>query len=299
MPPWNSAKAKVQLRLSVQRLRTLQQKKEAQAKSTRRDIATLLERGKIETARVKVETSAYVAPLPSRDVGMECKLLIIPLSSVINEDIHVELLELLELYCELLLARFGLLEQNTREPDPGVSEGVCSIIHAAPRTELKASESLELHVLRDILMHKYGREFSLAVMENRNGCVSDRVVRKLGVDTPSAELVDAYLVEIAKGYGIEWVPPGTKDHNAGTEGGIKESGPDAEKVPVPPDQPNLEKDATVGSTTKSSHNALPNSPDIKDSKPSLAAAKSPKSNPEPAEDDFDALAKRFAALKKR
>ncbi|KAF8204303.1 regulator of Vps4 activity in the MVB pathway-domain-containing protein [Mycena galopus ATCC 62051] len=147
MPPWNAPKAKVQLRLSVQRLRILQQKKEAQAKASRRDIASLLERGKVETARIKVET-------------------------IINEDIHVELLELLELYSELLLARFGLLDQNTREPDPGIAEGVCSIIHAAPRTELK-----ELHVLRDILMHKYGREFSMAVMENRDECVSDRVRR--------------------------------------------------------------------------------------------------------------------------
>ena len=43
--------------LSIQRLRTLQEKKEAQAKSARRDIATLLERGKLETARVKVENS--------------------------------------------------------------------------------------------------------------------------------------------------------------------------------------------------------------------------------------------------
>lgn len=34
-------------RLSVQRLRTLQEKKEAQAKSARRDIATLLERGRL------------------------------------------------------------------------------------------------------------------------------------------------------------------------------------------------------------------------------------------------------------
>lgn len=32
--------------------------------------------------------------------------------AVINEDIHVELLELLELYSELLLARFGLLDQK-------------------------------------------------------------------------------------------------------------------------------------------------------------------------------------------
>jgi hypothetical protein len=50
--------------LSVQRLRILQQKKEAQAKASRRDIATLLERGKIETARVKVENSTYIYLTP-------------------------------------------------------------------------------------------------------------------------------------------------------------------------------------------------------------------------------------------
>jgi len=43
--------------LSVQRLRIAQQKKEAQAKSSRRDIALLLEKGKVESARVKVEAS--------------------------------------------------------------------------------------------------------------------------------------------------------------------------------------------------------------------------------------------------
>lgn len=31
-------------------------------------------------------------------------------SVVINEDIHLELLELMELYCELLIARFSLVE---------------------------------------------------------------------------------------------------------------------------------------------------------------------------------------------
>lgn len=38
--------------------------------------------------------------------------LLLPNRTVIHEDINVELLELLELYCELLLARFGLLEQK-------------------------------------------------------------------------------------------------------------------------------------------------------------------------------------------
>jgi len=41
--------------------------------------------------------------------------------------------------------------------------------------------SLELHVLREMLMHKFGREFSINVMENKDGCVNERV-RLHGVD---------------------------------------------------------------------------------------------------------------------
>lgn len=47
-------------RLSVQRLRTVQQKREALAKSSRRDIALSLEKGKIESARIKVEAGQVV-----------------------------------------------------------------------------------------------------------------------------------------------------------------------------------------------------------------------------------------------
>lgn len=33
---------------------------------------------------------------------------------------------------------------------------------------------LELQVLREMLMHKYGREFSIGVMDNKDSCVSER-----------------------------------------------------------------------------------------------------------------------------
>ena len=83
-----------------------------------------------------------------------------------------------------------------------MAEGVNAIIHAAPRTELKGNIRsplpraliypyvciccwicidkndfivTELHLLRDILMHKYGREYSQAVMDNKDGCVTERV----------------------------------------------------------------------------------------------------------------------------
>ncbi|RDX51941.1 DUF292-domain-containing protein [Lentinus brumalis] len=276
MVPWNAAKAK--------RLRTLQEKKNAQAKASRRDIAMLLEKGRIETARIKTE-------------------------NIINEDVYVELLELLELYCELLIARFGLLDQNTREPDPGVSEGVCAIIYAAPRTELK-----ELHILRDLLMHKYGREFSLAVMENRDGCVSERVARKLNVATPPSSLVDAYLSEIAKGYGIAWSPPkpeGTDDgQDDGPEGGVKEAA-DKKAAQGEPASPRPLDAVAISAEARSAGVRTPKLPELPAEEeaplarsektaatPKLAPSADPPKKDE-EEDEFDVLAKRFEALKKR
>src|SRR5436305_306906 len=79
----------VQLKMSVNRLRLMQQKQSALAKQARRELAQLLEQGKEESARIRVE-------------------------NIIREDLFVEMLEILELYCELLLARFGLLEQMYR-----------------------------------------------------------------------------------------------------------------------------------------------------------------------------------------
>ncbi|EIW64033.1 DUF292-domain-containing protein [Trametes versicolor FP-101664 SS1] len=288
MVPWNSAKAKVQLRLGVQRLRTLQEKKSAQAKAARRDIALLLEKGKVETARIKVE-------------------------NIINEDVYVELLELLEMYCELLISRFGLLDQSTREPDPAVSEGVCAVIYAAPRTELK-----ELQILRDILMHKFGREFSIAVMENKDRIVSERVTRKLDISTPSSALVDAYLGEIAKGYGVAWsppIPPSTKDEDedGGPDGGVTER-PEEPATPAKAAAPSAALDspkpldaAAISAEARSAGVRTPKLPEVpvEEKAPRVeksAGLASPPADPPakaPQEDEFTALAKRFEALKKR
>ncbi|KAI0304632.1 regulator of Vps4 activity in the MVB pathway-domain-containing protein [Russula brevipes] len=256
--------------LSVQRLRTLQDKKEAQAKVARRDIATLLERGKVETARIKVE-------------------------SIIHEDIYLELLELLELYCELLIARFGLVEQNTREPDPAVSEGICSIIYAAPRTELK-----ELHILRDLLMHKYGREFSVAVMENRDDCVSERVLKKLVNDMPSTDLVEGYLSEIARGYGVRWNSDPKQvgdDQRSDPRVVVRRlclgSAPHVARDIVTPLSDNEKFMSGGGEGTP----RLPDIPPTEDDD-GKGGDEGIVSKPSP-EDDFAMLAKRFEALKKR
>lgn len=131
-----------------------------------------IQQGKEESARIRVE-------------------------NIIRSDITTELHEVLELYCELLLARTGLLE--AKECDPGLEEAIKSLIHAAPRTEVK-----ELQQTRALLVEKYGKEFAMEAIENSDGKVAERVLKKLKVEPPSAELVTLYLTEIAKTYGVNW-----------------------------------------------------------------------------------------------
>jgi vacuolar protein sorting-associated protein IST1 len=113
---------------------------------------------------------------------------------------------MLELYCELVLARSQLLDppsspysspapQNAIPLDPALEEAVRSLIYAAPRTEVK-----ELHAARALLVEKFGKEVALASMEGEG--VAERVLNKLRVETPKQELVDAYLSEIARFYGV-------------------------------------------------------------------------------------------------
>lgn len=84
-----------------------QQKETALAKVNRRQMAQLLETGKEESARIRVE-------------------------NIIRQDISVELMEILELYCELLLARIGLMEAKYLRQFPK-SLSPRHILHAQTR----------------------------------------------------------------------------------------------------------------------------------------------------------------------
>ncbi|ATY58414.1 hypothetical protein CCM_05356 [Cordyceps militaris CM01] len=165
-------KVKVQLKLAIARLRMVQQRDEQLGKTQRRAMAQLLESGKVDSATIRVE-------------------------NIIRSDIISELHEMIELYCELLLARSGLMEGA--QVDPGLEEAIQSLIYAAPKTEIK-----ELATVRQLLAEKYGKEFVLAATDNAEGKVNEKVVKKLSVEPPRKELVQGYLEEIARAYGVDW-----------------------------------------------------------------------------------------------
>jgi vacuolar protein sorting-associated protein IST1 len=130
---FNPTKTKVQLKLALNRLQLLQQKKTALSQNTRREIGQLLKQSKFESARVRVE-------------------------HVIREDFLVEALELLQLYVDTLLARFGLVTTLSyriliRELDAGIAEAVTVLVYAAPRVDIQ-----ELSIIREQLIQKYGKD---------------------------------------------------------------------------------------------------------------------------------------------
>lgn len=270
----------------------VQQRETALAKVNRRQMAQLLEQGKEESARIRVE-------------------------NIIRQDISVELMEILELYCELLLARVQLMEakcvtalnqqniergliQDSRECDPGLEEAIKSIIYAAPRTEIK-----ELQQVRQLLVEKYGKEFALAAIENTDGKVGDRVLKKLRVEPPSETLVTLYLKEIARTYGIPWrqtppsTPPPMDDDDEPSTGEAILNDPIAADLAQATPPRAMRGPINVAPPSPSTENVhpvikLPDPPTLRQPPLKKAAAPVKKTNPL----DDDDLAKRFAALKR-
>ena len=259
----------------------------------------MIQQGKDESAKIRVE-------------------------NIIRSDIDTELLEILELYCELLLARTGLME--AKECDPGLEEAVRSIIYAAPRTDIK-----ELQQARALLVEKYGKDFALEAMDNKDGKVAERVVKKLRTEPPPRELVVLYLQEIARTYGVQW-PKKVRNETDGDNDNDDDEPTGGEKIKTPeaplttdelskatpprdlgPRSPVHIAPPSPSTDKPSPSIKLPGPPDLKPSvKMTEAGRTGPKSevkkptagiNPvKPAVagkiPDIDDLAKRFAALKK-
>lgn len=302
-------KLKSTLRLLIPRLRNAQKKDTAISIADRREMADLLRQNREASARIRVE-------------------------NIIHTDITVELMEILELYAELLLARAGLLDvrdknvkdglvsKDAADEATGLEEAAASIIYAAPRLP---RDVRELGLVRSMLIDRFGKDFALRAQENEGNVVPDRIVRKLSVEPPKADLVQAYLEEIARTYSVDWplykqdldqARQEVDDEDDGDDGGAKEqpiladgAAPTTPKAkdlslgPLPPrSQPNVEGSkspvsvAPPGARTDNPNPKvnLPGGGQVKaqDRKPSAGGALG-------APPTVDDLASRFRALGKK
>ncbi|KAK4430218.1 ist1 [Sesamum alatum] len=169
------AKCKTCLTLAISRIKLLQNKRDVHLKLMRKEIAEFLQAGQEAIARIRVE-------------------------HVIREQNTWEVYEILELFCEFVLARVPILESQ-RECPTELREAVASIIFSAPR----CSDLPDLLQVRNLFAAKYGKEFIAAASELRpDTSVNRTIIEKLSVSAPPADVKLKVLKEIALEYNINW-----------------------------------------------------------------------------------------------
>ncbi|EPS66564.1 hypothetical protein M569_08211 [Genlisea aurea] len=169
------AKCKTCLTLAISRIKLLQNKRDMHLKVMRKEIAEFLQTGQEAIARIRVE-------------------------HIIREHNTWEAYEILELFCEFVLARVPILETH-RECPTELQEAVASIIFSAPR----CSDLPDLLNVRNLFSAKYGKEFVAAASQLMPGTSVNRtIIEKLSVNTPSPEAKLKVLKEIAVEYNISW-----------------------------------------------------------------------------------------------
>lgn len=281
-------KLKVNLKLSVNRIKMSTAKQDSIQNNYRREIADLLRAGKEESAKIKVE-------------------------HIIGQDYNREAMEVLELLCELLLARFTLLIEQ-KQCDPSLLEAVHTVIYASSRSDIK-----EMLSVRELLGRKFGKEFVEAASVNKYGLVNQRVLQRLHVSIPDPSIVTAYLVEIAKKYNVSYSPPSSgSDGSKGGSGGEQVLATTLQQplhqMPVPvllnPQEINSRLTSTPPQQQQLVMKQSPSIPELPISPPRISASMTlanttieelpaPAYDKLPEEPNFDDLARRFEQLKNK
>jgi vacuolar protein sorting-associated protein IST1 len=82
-------------------------------------------------------------------------------------------------------------------------ESVSTLIWVAPRL---LADIQELSVVEKQLENKFGKEFALQARSNMTRTVNQKVIHRLGVESPKKSLVENYMIEIARNYKVEYTP---------------------------------------------------------------------------------------------
>ncbi|KAG8077586.1 hypothetical protein GUJ93_ZPchr0007g6019 [Zizania palustris] len=149
---------------------------------------------------------------------------------IIREQNILAAYEIVELFCEFVLARVPIVEVQ-KECPLELREAIASIIFASGR----CSDLPELMHLRTLFTTKYGKEFVAAAMELRpDSGVNRTIIEKLSVKAPSAESKLKVLKAIAQEYSLEWDSSNTEaEFNKTYEDLLDGSGSSAHQARAP------------------------------------------------------------------
>ena len=181
-------RSKTFLKCARARIKQSQARKINDSKVLAKEIGALLVGGREEMARIKVE-------------------------HLIRNKSETHAIEIVELFCDLVLARHMLLEQEEKLPKE-MQEAVYSLCWAANRTEVA-----ELGGVKDQFCLKYDevrRQFmpraedmqgpAAAERPEQTRYVNAKLQDYLSVATPPRDKIIAYLVEIARVHAPGWEP---------------------------------------------------------------------------------------------
>lgn len=104
---------------------------------------------------------------------------------VMREEANLEAMEVLDLFCELLIVRIPLIEASKDLPQD-LKEAIATVIYAAGRS----TELPELGQIRQQFAAKYGKEYVGACMDSStaSACgVNHVAISKLSVKPPDAK----------------------------------------------------------------------------------------------------------------
>ncbi|GKV43948.1 hypothetical protein SLEP1_g51181 [Rubroshorea leprosula] len=165
---FKTAKFKPLVNLALSRLAVLKSQRQIRCSQARSDVVQLLQLGHHDRALLRVE-------------------------QVIKEQNMLDVFVMLEGYCNLLIERVHLMEQDRGCPEE-LKEAISGLIFASSR----CGEFPELLEIRAVFVSRYGKEFATRAIELRNNCgVSTKLIQKLSTRQPDLESRMKELKEIA------------------------------------------------------------------------------------------------------
>lgn len=182
---WCWIDRKTALRLTLGRINLIRNKRERNLVELRKDVALLLQNGREDSARIRVEY-------------------------VIREHMMLRAFEVLELFCDLLVIRMPMIEKSKKEPPVDLEEAVASVVFASGR----ASDLVELATVKRVVQSKYGKEFVArcsayeTALESK---VNRRLFDSLDSKPPEPILKLKMLEQIAQEHQVEWDPEQSAD----------------------------------------------------------------------------------------